>query len=370
MIGFTKAINGNILKSKIFIIELTDTIRHLFIILGSNIFAFSIGILAAPLIIDALTKLKIAKQMRECSLDGKAASLFQKLHLKKTGTPTMGGILIWGTTLFIMLFGHVLYLLDLTDKSLINRNETYLPLFTLISTALLGAIDDYFNIKGIGKQKGLSAKPKLFWLTFFAILGAYWFYFKLGINEIFIPFVGHIYIGPWYIPLFIFIILASANAVNFTDGLDGLAGGLTIIAFSALAVISYAQSLLILTAFCTIIIGATLAFLWFNIPPAKFYMGDTGALSLGATLGVIAMLTDSVAVFPLIMFVFVIETLSVIIQLLSKKFRGKKIFHIAPLHHHFEHVGWPESQITMRFWIVGAFIAGLGLILRLTELGI
>ena len=183
------------------------------------------------------------------------------------------------------------------------------------------------------------------------------------------PFFGDYFIGMWYIPLFMFIILASANAVNITDGLDGLAGGLSIIALLALSAISYSQGLLILTAFCGVLIGATLAFLWFNIPPAKFFMGDTGSLSLGATIGVIAMLTDSVAVFPFIMIIFVIETLSVIIQLTSKKLRnGKKVFHIAPIHHHFEHIGWPSHQVTMRFWIIGAFFATFGALLGLTNI--
>src|SRR3989339_197360 len=344
--------------------QFTDTVRHLFIILGSNLFAFAVGILFAPILIDLLKFFNIKKQIRDTSMDGKVASLFHKLHIKKSGTPTMGGILVWGVALFVLVFGHAVYMLGLTDNSLINRNETYLPIFTLITTALLGLIDDYFNITGIGKCKGLNVKPKMFWLILFAILGGWWFYYKLGINQIFIPFVGEIYLGWLYIPLFIFIIIASANAVNFTDGLDGLAGGLCIIAFAALGVVSYVQSLVILSAFCAIIIGALSAFLWFNIPPAKFYMGDTGSLSLGATLGVIAMLTNSVVVYPLIMFMFVIETLSVIIQLTSKKFRGKKVFHIAPLHHHFEHIGWPESQITMRFWMIGGFVAALGLILR------
>jgi len=348
-----------------FSLEIPTTVRHLFIILGSNLFAFGLGILVAPILIEVLKKFKLKKQIRELASDGTQAKLFNQLHAKKSGTPTMGGIMIWTTALFIILFGHLLYVIGLTDRSLLNRNETYLPLFTLIATAFLGLIDDYFNIAGLGKCKGINIKPKLFWLTLFAVLGALWFHFKLGINQIFVPFIGDVYIGAWYIPLFIFIIIASANAVNITDGLDGLAGGLCIIAFGVLAAISYAKGLVILTAFCAIIIGATSAFLWFNIPPAKFYMG---ALSLGATLGVIAMLTDSVAVFPLIMFIFVMETLSVIIQLLSKKFRTKKVFHIAPLHHHFEYLGWPESQITMRFWIIGAFVAILGLIMRLTGL--
>lgn len=281
----------------------------------------------------------------------------------------MGGILIWGSVLLVILFSRILSYFGIFEHSLLNRKETYLPIFALVTTAILGLIDDYFNIKGVGKQKGINVKPKFLWLTIFAILGGLWFHFKLGYDLIHIPLLGDFLLGWWYIPLFAFIIIATANAVNFTDGLDGLAGGLLVIAFGAFGIISFAQGLLILTAFCAVIVGATLAFLWFNIPPAKFYMGDTGSLSLGATLGVIVMLTNSVAVLPLIGFVFVIETLSIIIQLISKKYFKRKVFAIAPLHHHFEYRGWPESKVTMRFWIIGGIFAFLGLILGLIGIG-
>lgn len=352
------------------IFPITETVRHMILIFGSFGLAFIIAFALATPFISLLKNWGIGKQIRDTATDGKAAKLFAALHLKKSGTPTMGGILIWGTALIVILLTRLLSYWGIFDHSLLNRKETYLPIFTLIAVALLGALDDYFNIKGIGRSKGLHVKPKFLWLILFATLGAVWFYFKLGYDQIHLPGIGDFVIGAWYIPLFIFIIVASANAVNITDGLDGLAGGLSIIAFSSFAVIAYMQGLFILAAFCMVISGATLAFLWFNIPPAKFYMGDTGALSLGATLGVIAMLTDSVIVLPFVAFVFVIETLSVIIQLTSKKIRGKKVFHIAPIHHHFEHIGWPESQVTMRFWMIGAIMAGLGLIIGIVGMGI
>jgi phospho-N-acetylmuramoyl-pentapeptide-transferase len=240
----------------------------------------------------------------------------------------------------------------------------------LITCGILGLIDDYLNVKGIGHTKGLNAKLKLLWLTIFGAAGAYWFYYKLGFNHLSIPIPGASYleIGLWYIPLFILVIVATANAVNFTDGLDGLASGLLILAFGSFGIIAYAKGLLILTALCAVIIGALLAFLWFNIPPAKFYMGDTGSLALGATLGVIAMLTDQTLILPIIGIVFVIETLSVIIQLTSKKFFKKKVFLIAPLHHHFEKKGWQEFTVVMRFWIIGAIFAALGTILGLMNI--
>lgn len=348
---------------------ITETVIDLVLIFGSFSLAFIVGMVWAPSFIRTLVNLKLGKQIREETTDGKIAQLFHALHAKKTGTPTMGGILIWGTTLIVVGLTRVLSYFGIFEHSLINRKETYLPLFTLVTVALLGAMDDLLNIKGLGK-KGLRVKPKFLWLILFAAAGAWWFYFKLGFNEIHVPGLGDFFIGWWYIPLFIFIIVGTANAVNFTDGLDGLAGGLSVIAFASFAAIAYMKGLLILTAFCAVIAGATLAFLWFNIPPARFYMGDTGALSLGATLGVIAMLTNSVLILPFIGFIFVVEALSVIIQLTSKKLTGKKVFHIAPLHHHFEHLGWPESQITMRFWMVGAIVAGFGLILGLIGSGV
>jgi phospho-N-acetylmuramoyl-pentapeptide-transferase len=349
---------------------ITDTVRHVTLIFSSFGLAFVIALALAPWFILQLQKLKMGKQIREVATDGKVAKLFHALHIGKAGTPTMGGILIWGTTLIVLGLSRILSYMGVIDHSLINRKETYLPIFTLVTMGLLGALDDYLNIKGIGKSKGLNVKPKFFWLTLFAALGAYWFYFKLGYDQIHIPGIGDYFIGAWYIPLFILVIISTANAVNITDGLDGLAAGLAVIAFASFGGLAFLKGLFLLAAFCGIIAGATLGFLWFNIPPARFYMGDTGSLALGATLGVIAMLTDSVLILPFVGFVFVIETLSVIIQLTSKKLRGgKKVFHIAPIHHHFEHIGWPESQITMRFWMLGAIVAGFGLILGLIGSG-
>ncbi|MBU0668349.1 phospho-N-acetylmuramoyl-pentapeptide-transferase [Patescibacteria group bacterium] len=345
--------------------DLISNIRHLSLIFSSEIFAFLLAILLAPGFIKLLHKYKCSKQIREMASTGEIASIFQSLHAKKKGIPTMGGILIWGTVLIITLASFIPSYLGITNSSLISREETWLPLFTLITTALLGAVDDWFNIKGLGKSKGLNIKPKFLWLTVFALAGALWFHFRLGYDQIHVPGIGDILIDLWYIPLFILVITATANAVNITDGLDGLAGGLLIIAFGSFSIIAFAQGLFILAAFCAVIVGALLGFIWFNIFPAHFIMGDTGAISLGATLGVIAMMTDSVAVLPLIGFIFVIETLSVIIQLTSKKFFGKKVFLIAPLHHHFEKKGWSEPNIVMRFWIIGGFLASLGLILGL-----
>jgi phospho-N-acetylmuramoyl-pentapeptide-transferase len=343
--------------------------RNLGLILGSSFVTFLVVILSSNKFCSLLKKFQFEQKItEESSLDNSKTPLFASLHKKKEGTPTMGGVLIWFSILVIVLLSPLLTYFGLTTNSLISRSETFLPLFTFFSVALLGLVDDIMNVKGIGKDKGLKAITKFTWLTLLAGLGAWWFHYKLGYDSITL-LSNSIEIGAWYIPLFIFVIVGSANAVNITDGLDGLAAGLTIMAFGALATIAYIQGLFVLSAFCGVIIGGTAAFLWFNIPPAKFFMGDTGSLALGATMGVIAFLTDTVIILPFIAFIFVIETISVMMQMLSKKFRnGKKIFHIAPVHHHFEYLGWPEFRVTMRFWMIGGFMAAFGLIIHLSRL--
>lgn len=347
------------------VFDLDIVLRHLILIFFSFTAAFLVSMFFAKPFLKLLKKYKIHKQIREIASTGEKATRYHEMHKGKAGTPTMGGILIWGTTLIIVLGSRALSALGVTASSLLNRKETWLPIATLLAVALLGALDDYFNIRGLGKSKGINIKPKFFWLTILALIGAYWFHFKLGYDQIHMPGYGDIVLGLWYLPLFMLVILATSNAVNFTDGLDGLAGGLLVIAFASFSIIAFAKGLLILSAFCAVLTGANLGFLWHNIPPAKFYMGDTGSLSMGATLGVIAMMTDSFIALILIGFIFVIETLSIIIQIFSKKVFGKKVFKVAPLHHHYEYIGWPESKVVMRFWIVGAIFAMLGLILAL-----
>lgn len=351
-------------------ISLSETIQNLALIIGPAVFAFLLAMALTPWFTKQLVKFKIGKQIREVALSGEKSTLFSALHAKKSGTPTMGGLLIWGTIFLVVIVSRIFSAMGWFDHSLLNRNETWIPLFTLGTCGILGAVDDYLNVKGIGKTKGLSAKLKLLWLTIFSAFGGWWFYSKLGFSSISIPIPGveAIEVGWWYIPIFIGIIVLTANSVNFTDGLDGLASGLLILAFSSFGVIAYSRGLLILAALCAVICGALLAFLWFNIPPARFYMGDTGSLALGATLGVIAMLTDQVLILPIIGIVFVIEGLSVVIQLFSKKFFKKKVFQIAPLHHHYEHKGMAEFTIVMRLWIVGAIFGAFGTVLGLINL--
>lgn len=348
--------------------NLTEAVSNLTLIFISSTLAFVIALLLTPWFTRQLIKFRLGKQIRQEALSGEKSTLFSALHAKKSGTPTMGGILIWGTILIVVGISFLLQKMGYFNYSLFNRNETWIPLFTLVTCGVLGAIDDYINIKG--KSKGLSAKLKMFWLIVFSFLGAWWFYSKLGFNTINIPLPGisDLEVGWWYIPIFMFVVISTANAVNFTDGLDGLASGLLILAFGGFGVIAYAQGDLILAALCGVICGAVMAFLWFNIPPARFYMGDTGSLALGATLGVIAMFTDQTLILPIIGFMFVIEALSVVIQLTSKKFFKRKVFKIAPIHHHFEQCGWPEYTIVMRFWIIGAIMASMGTIIGLMNI--
>ncbi len=336
-------------------------------ILAYSFLSFSIGLALTPSFLLFLQKFHIGKKMRAEAVDGSAAGVFLTYHKAKEGTPTMGGLLIWASILLTVGLSRVLAYRGTIDFSLLQRGQVYLPLFALLSLGFLGAIDDYLNICGIGRKRGLNALPKLATLLLIGSAAAWWFYVKLGYNTIHIPFGemfgipnGEIFIGLWYVPFFIFVLVGTANAVNVTDGLDGLAAGLLILAFGAFGIVAYAQGLYVLAGFCGVVVGAVAAFLWHNVPPALFFMGDTGSLALGGTLAVIAFMIDQVLVLPLIGALFVFEMLSVIIQLTSKKVRGKKVFLSAPIHHHFEAQGWGESKVTMRFWIVGMFLAFLG----------
>lgn len=337
-------------------------------ILSLSALAFILAFALTPVLTHFLYKYRLGKQIRT-----EGAPIFASLHQKKAGTPTMGGIIIWFTVLLLILIFWLLSKFGIDSiigkMNFLSRSETLLPLGALIASALVGLLDDFMGVFHIGpKGGGLRVKHRLFLYMMIAAIGALWFYSKLDWNIVHIPFVGTFSIGLWYIPVFVFILTATTHSVNLTDGLDGLAGGTLLTAFGAYGVIAYSSGFYNLAAFCGVIIGALLAFLWFNIYPARFMMGDTGAVALGITLGIIAMLTNQFLLLPLIGFIFVIETISVIIQLISKKLRGgKKIFLSTPIHHHFEARGWPETKVTMRFWIISWMMAALGLILAFLD---
>lgn len=346
---------------------------HVFLIvkfLSLFVLSFTIAIILAPVLIRFLYKYKCwKKKPREETLGGEKTPIFTKLHgIKEVSTPRMGGILIWGTTLFVTLGAFLISRFlsqELAEKiNFLSRSQTWLPLFTLAAASALGLVDDILVIVNKGKYigGGVRFRVRLALILLIALVGAWWFHYKLEWNSIFIPFYGNIDINGWYILLFVLVVLATFSS-GVVDGLDGLSAGVLAPIFAAFGAIAYAKGLYDLTALIVVIIGALIAYLWFNVHPAKFYMGETGIMGLTVTLAVIAFLTNSVLLLPIIGFILVVESASVALQLLSKKLRGKKIFLAAPIHHHFEALGWPESQITMRFWIISAAFAGLGLVI-------
>ncbi|MBI2984473.1 MAG: phospho-N-acetylmuramoyl-pentapeptide-transferase [Candidatus Kerfeldbacteria bacterium] len=340
---------------------MTTEIQIIFILLLAG---STLTVAATPALTNFLYRHRLGKQIR----DAHETPVYSALHAKKAGTPTMGGVLIWGTTVVVLGLSWLVSRLVpsgwLGDLNFWSRSETYLPVGVLLLAAIVGLIDDFYNVRQRGAHGGgLRARHRLLIYTIIAVLGAWWFYFKLDWTTLQLPFLGPVDIGAWYIPLFILTIVATSFSVNNADGLDGLAGGLLLTAFAAYAAIAFSQGKAELASFLSVIIGSLAAFLWFNIPPARFFMGDTGSMSLGVTLGVIAMLTNTVWLLPVIGLMFVVESASILIQLASKRWRGKKVFLSAPIHHHFEAKGWSEPKIVMRFWLIGALTAVAGLIL-------
>jgi len=300
------------------------------------------------------------------------APIFSKLHQKKQGTPIGGGVIIWGAVLIVIfclwLINYVFPASPLAKLNFLSRGQTLLPLGALIVSAVLGLVDDLWNIagKGIG-GRGLRMRDRFLFYALIGLGGAWWFYYKLDWDFINIPFLGDATLGVWYLLFFAFVIVSSTFSANETDGLDGLLGGVALTMFAALGAIAFVQERMDLVVFIAALIGALVAFLWNNIYPAKFFMGDTGAMALGTTIGVIALFLNVPLLLPIIGIIFVLESGSVLLQLWSKKFRGRKIFFSTPIHHHFEALGWPETQVTMRLWMISAVGAILGLIIFLVD---
>ncbi len=341
-------------------------------VLGFLFLSFVLALLFTILIIRLLNKYNIGKKIRK---DG-STPVFTNLHKHKEGTPTMGGVVIWGTVLFLTgifaivgrLFPDVVITISQVDIPLQNldflsRKDTYVPLGALFAAAFVGIADDVldsFNTTG-----GMSPKRRLILYTIISTIVAWWLTFKLGFESVGVPFLGDVFIGWLYFPFVILVIVATSFSVNETDGLDGLAGGIIGTSLVSLGIIAFIQERFDLTVLIATIIGALLAFIWFNVPPAKFFMGDTGAMSMGVMIGIIALLTDSAIVLPVIAFVLVLESSSVIVQVFSKKVFKRKIFKSAPIHHHLQALGWREETIVMRFWIISAVFGGAGLVLAL-----
>ena len=333
--------------------------------------SFALAFWLTPALTHFLYKHKLwRKEVRTKAIDGKEVPVFQKFHSEgETHIPRFGGLLIWVVPLLVAILFFVLAKTDIwwfQKLNFLSRGQTWLPFFALITASLVGLADDVSQVIGKGKYigGGLGLKKRLILVGLIGLIGALWFYFKLDWSTIHLPGIGDLWMGALYIPFFIIVMMATYSG-GVIDGLDGLAGGAFISIFGAYAGIALFLGQINVAAFCAVILGALLAFLWFNIPPARFYMGVTGMMGLCASLTVVAFLTDSVLVLPIIGFLLVIESGSVILQLLSKKFRHKKLFLAAPLHHHFEAKGWPHYKITMRFWIIGIIAAIAGVAIRL-----
>lgn len=355
-------------------IEIYNAIR----LLGLTALGSIISIIFAYFLIPYLNKKQFwKKKVRALTIDGKEATIFAKFHKEKeVNTPRGGGIIIWGTVFLMAIslafLSRITNIWWLQDLNFITRTETWLPFFTIIVASVIGLADDMAVVWGQGKYigGGLKFSTRMLLVSAIGLVGGLWFYLKLGWTSIHIPLLFNfpqgidLNLGIFFILLFIIVCLASW-AGGVVDGIDGLAGGTFASIFSAFAIIAFTQGKYDLAIFCSIIAGTLFSFLWFNIPPAKFYMGETGVLGLSMTMAVVAFLTNSIIVLPVIAGILVIEAGSVILQLISKKIRGKKIWQSTPIHHHLEAIGWTQPQITMRFWLLGVVLAITGTAIQL-----
>ncbi len=336
------------------------------------IISFVIGILITPLVTHYLFKYKVwKKQGGKTAIGGHEAVEFNRLKGEgETRTPRMGGIIIWGSV-FITI--GILFLLTeffdnkfFSDLFFLSRSQTWIPFTALFIGAMIGFLNDFYDVQHEGK--GVRLSVRLLLISILATFIGWWFYSKLGVTSIGIPFAEPLQLGILLIPFFV-ILTNALYASGVIDGIDGLSGGVFAIIFSAYSGVAIMQAQYDLAAFCAMVTGAILAFLWFNIPPARFWMTETGSMALTLTLAVVVLMTDQlvggygIALLPVIGFLLVITVASNIIQIVYRKITGKKFFRIAPLHHHFEAVGWPSYKVTMRYWIIGMICAVLGVIL-------
>jgi phospho-N-acetylmuramoyl-pentapeptide-transferase len=319
--------------------------------------AFLLSMLLTPIYTFMAYRYKFWKKQRSTSTSGEKLVIFTKLHANKfkRNIPTMAGVIFVISITFISFF---------FDN---NHAQTWLPMAALVGGAIVGLLDDIINLRGQGTGvAGLRSSIKFLLIAVIGLGLGWYFYSKLGFNAVHVPFIGTWTLGWLIVPVFAFVVVATGNAVNISDGLDGLAGGLVATAFGAFGIIALLEGHIALASFCFIVIGALLSYLWFNIFPARFFMGDVGSFALGTSLGVVAMLTNSLFLLPVIGLVFVVEAGSSLLQLFSKRVFKRKIFLSAPIHHHLEAIGWPETKVTMRFWVVGYVAAFLGVLLAVS----
>lgn len=341
-------------------------------ILLPAIITFMIGIVIAPIITHYLYKYQVwKKQGGKTTIGGLEAVEFNRLKANtETKTPRMGGIVIWGSILLAIsllfflktIFSHQFF----TDVFFLSRAQTWIPFTVLFIGAFFGMLNDFYDVQHGGK--GVRLSVRLLVISILAAFIGWWFYSKLGVTSISFPFSEPIYLGIFLIPFFV-ILTNLLYASGIIDGIDGLSGGVFATVFTAYAGVAIIQSQFDLAAFCVMLTGGILAFLWFNVPPARFWMTETGTMSLTLTLSVIVLMTDQlvgghgVALLPVIGFLLLITVASNVIQVTYRKFTGKKFFRIAPLHHHFEAIGWPSYKVTMRYWIISTLCAVTGLII-------
>lgn len=322
-----------------------------------SVVAFVLGMLLTPVYTFLAYRYKFWKKQRTTSTTGESLEVFTKLHEAKfhRNIPTMAGLI--AVTVIVVV----------TVVANLDRSETWLPLAALVGGAIVGLIDDLINIRGSGAGvAGLRSSLKFMMIASLGLALGWWFFDRItGASLVHVPFVGPIELGWLIVPVFAFAVVAVGNAVNISDGLDGLAGGLLAMSYGAFGIIALLQGQFVLGGFCFTVVGALLSYLWFNIYPARFFMGDVGSFAFGAGLGVVAMLTNSLLLVPVIGILFVIEAGSSLLQITSKKLFKRKIFKSAPIHHHFEASGWPETKVTMRFWVIGSVAAFIGVCIAL-----
>lgn len=330
--------------------QLTGEMTSVFVL---SVAAFVLAMCLTPIYTYLAYRYKFWKKQRDTSTTGEKLLVFVKLHKEKfkRNIPTMAGAIGVLAIATVTLFN-------------LDRGETWLPLAGLLGGALVGLLDDIFNLKSDGTGvAGLRSEVKFMMIAALGIALGWYFFAKLGWTGVHVPFVGVIDIGWMMVALFAFAVVATGNAVNISDGLDGLAGGLLAISFTAFGVIALLQGQFYLAGFCFTVVGALLSYLWFNIYPARFFMGDVGSFAFGVSLGVVAMQTNTLFLLPIIGIIFVVEAGSSLIQITSKRLFHRKIFTSAPIHHHLEAGGWPETKVTMRFWVIGAVAALIGVYL-------
>lgn len=333
--------------------QLTHELTGTFLL---SVGAFLLAMALTPIYTYLAYRYKFWKRQRSTSTTGEKLEVFTKLHANKfrRNIPTMAGVIGVISIAFVTLFFNL------------DRAETWLPLAALIGGGVVGLLDDIINIRGQGLGvAGLRSSLKFSMITVLALALGWFFYVKLGYNSIHLPYLGDFVLGWLIVPLFVLAVVATSNAVNISDGLDGLAGGLLTISFGTFGVIALLQGHVLLSGFCFTVVGALLSYLWFNIFPARFFMGDVGSFALGTSLGVVAMLTNTLFLLPIIGIIFVIEAGSSLIQIVSKRLFHKKVFLSAPIHHHLEATGWPETKVTMRFWVIACVAGFTGVLLAL-----